>query len=206
MTKQLEALIAEVKAAAEKATPGPYSIDHTGYSLNCSEGTFGDFLDMDNATFALEANPESILTLIAALEQSQRANAAQDDHINQQSDRIENLEKKNAELGSQLCRYSMSPGQADQRMCESRAVRAALGFGKDADNVAPVDLTARIDALKARIAELEASPLAVKLPKGILMQSAYSTGFDPSDWVLCIPRDSAVEAISAAGGTVDEGE
>jgi hypothetical protein len=38
-------------------------------------------------------------SLIAALEQAQRANAAQDDHINQQADRIESLEKKNGELG-----------------------------------------------------------------------------------------------------------
>lgn len=38
-------------------------------------------------------------TLVEALEKAQRANAAQDDHINQQQDRIESLEKKNAELG-----------------------------------------------------------------------------------------------------------
>ncbi|HCD8259045.1 TPA: hypothetical protein ND790_003192 [Klebsiella pneumoniae] len=37
--------------------------------------------------------------LVEALEKAQRANAAQDDHINQQQDRIESLEKKNAELG-----------------------------------------------------------------------------------------------------------
>lgn len=40
-----------------------------------------------------------IATLVEALEKAQRANAAQDDHINQQQDRIESLEKKNAELG-----------------------------------------------------------------------------------------------------------
>ncbi|HCJ3121278.1 hypothetical protein [Klebsiella pneumoniae] len=37
--------------------------------------------------------------LVEALEKAQRANAAQGDHINQQQDRIEQLEKKNAELG-----------------------------------------------------------------------------------------------------------
>lgn len=99
---------------------------------------------------------DELSALIAALEQAQRANAAQDDHINQQADRILQLEKKNAELGGQLSRYSMSPGQADQRMCESRAVRDALGFEKDAVNVAPADLRNRIDEMKARLAELEA--------------------------------------------------
>ncbi|EBS4564759.1 hypothetical protein DOW39_06120 [Salmonella enterica subsp. enterica serovar Tanger] len=37
--------------------------------------------------------------LVEALEKSQRANAAQDDHINQQQARIDTLEKRNAELG-----------------------------------------------------------------------------------------------------------
>ncbi|WP_259469321.1 hypothetical protein [Salmonella enterica] len=102
--------------------------------------------------------------LVEALEKAQqqiqaheRANVAQDVHINQQQDRIDTLEKRNAELGGQLSRYSVSPGQADQRTCESRAVRDALGFGKDADNVAPIDLRERIDGMRARIAELEAA-------------------------------------------------
>lgn len=37
--------------------------------------------------------------LVEALEKVQRANAAHDDHINQQQDRIDVLEKRNAELG-----------------------------------------------------------------------------------------------------------
>lgn len=37
--------------------------------------------------------------LVEALEKAQRANAAHDDHINQQQDRIDVLEKRNAELG-----------------------------------------------------------------------------------------------------------
>ncbi|VEB97387.1 Uncharacterised protein [Cedecea lapagei] len=189
MTKQLEALIAEVKAAAEKATPGPYSIDHTGYSLNCSEGTFGDFLDMDNATFALEANPESILTLIAALEQSQRANAAQDDHINQQQDRIEQLEKGHQEAAKHITSWRRL---AKQNISERE---------KD---------IAELDAARKRIAELEASPLAVKLPNRL------QPGADgPDDWYLhsdpdgeYMKADDVIEAIRAAGGTVStvEGE
>lgn len=52
-----------------------------------------------NAEFIALDNPANVLALVEALEKAQRANAAQDDHINQQQDRIESLEKKNAELG-----------------------------------------------------------------------------------------------------------
>lgn len=42
---------------------------------------------------------DEVLALVEALEKARRANAAQDDHINQQQDRIDTLEKRNAELG-----------------------------------------------------------------------------------------------------------
>lgn len=42
---------------------------------------------------------EDLDALVEAMEKAQSANAAQDDHINQQQDRIEQLEKRNAELG-----------------------------------------------------------------------------------------------------------
>ncbi len=63
-----------------------------------------------------------------------------------------------AELDLQLSRYSMSAGEADQRKCESQIVREALGFEKNGDNVAPIDL-------RKRIAELESRTLTVKLPR-----------------------------------------
>lgn len=110
--------------------------------------------------------------LVEALEKAQRANAAQDDHINQQQDRIDILERRNAELGGELSRYSMSPGQADQRMCESRAARDALGFGKDADDVAPINLRERIDGMKARIAELEREQEHLR-PVGVMSEKAF---------------------------------
>lgn len=45
---------------------------------------------------------KDIDALVEALEKAQRASAAQDDHINQQQDRIEQLEKRNAELGKHV--------------------------------------------------------------------------------------------------------
>lgn len=42
---------------------------------------------------------KTVETLVDMLKKTQSANAAQNDHINQQQDRIDQLEKKNAELG-----------------------------------------------------------------------------------------------------------
>ncbi len=172
-------LAQSLKAAADKATPGEWvyfpkntsieydvgSDESQGSILYVDSGDFTQAQTDRNGEFIALANPANILALVEALEKAQRANAAQDDHINQQQDRIDILERRNAELGGELSRYSMSPGQADQRMCESRAARDALGFGKDADDVAPINLRERIDGMKARIAELESR--AVKLPQAV---------------------------------------
>ncbi|WP_263528255.1 hypothetical protein [Klebsiella variicola] len=143
------------------------------------------------------------VVLVEALEKAQSANAAQDDHINQQQDRIDTLEKRNAELGGQLSRYSMSPCQADQRACESRAARDALGFGKDADDVAPIDLRERIDGMKARIAELESR--AVKLIDcdfgAVQHMSGGSTDYCHG---FVDGTQNAIRAITAAGIKVED--
>lgn len=67
---------------------------------------------------------DTSLALIAALEQSQRANAAQDDHINQQADRIESLEAKNAGLGKGL-------GAAEKRIAELEASQQAVNLPEE---------------------------------------------------------------------------
>ncbi|HGK4025606.1 TPA: ead/Ea22-like family protein [Klebsiella pneumoniae] len=116
MTDIIE-LAQSLKAAAEKATPGRIGdrIDGSGSikyechgydgSLvlrtdhkNMEYGFIGDNSLADEEFFRACA-PDAILALVEALEKAQRANAAQDDHINQQQDRIDQLEKKNAELG-----------------------------------------------------------------------------------------------------------
>jgi hypothetical protein len=68
-----------------------------------------DEVGQRNAEFIAAANPATVLALMDALEAKdkriadlERANTAQDDHINQQADRIESLERKNGELG-QVC-------------------------------------------------------------------------------------------------------
>ncbi|APZ06645.1 hypothetical protein BWI95_17140 [Kosakonia cowanii JCM 10956 = DSM 18146] len=109
--------------------------------------------------------------------------------------------KRIADYRHQLSRYSMSPGEADQRRCESRAVRDALGFGKDADNVAPVDLREKISVLRQRIDELEARTVSVKLPPKV---DSSNLPFAAHSWNSCI--DEVTKSLAAAGIKLEVGE
>ena len=63
----------------------------------------------------------------------------------------------------------MSAGHADQRMAESRAVRSALGFKPDADDVSPSDLVGAINQI---VAELCVIRTAHPQPLGPAMDAA----------------------------------
>lgn len=82
---------------------------------------------------------------------------------------IHNLELKLAKVVAENARYSMSAGQADQRMSESQAVRSALGFHKDGDDVSPSDLVEKIQSI---LTELEMLRSAHPQPLGPIMDSA----------------------------------
>ncbi|WP_213977438.1 hypothetical protein [Serratia marcescens] len=72
-------------------------------------------------------------------------------------------------LAVENARYSMSAGQADQRMAESRAVRAALGFNPDADDVSPSDLVETINKVTAELCVIRT---AHPQPLGYAMDAA----------------------------------
>ncbi|UTJ46615.1 hypothetical protein NLZ15_17485 [Atlantibacter subterranea] len=107
------------------------------------------------------------------------------------SEVIDALEAESARseaLAAELARYSMPAGEADQRMAESRAVRQALGFGRDADDVAPVDLVERINALAAENAALKSGALY------------FSYGSEHQfEW-----HKTADEAVEAAEAAIDD--
>lgn len=101
-------LAQSLKAAAEKATQGNWrAFQYHDGRCGIGGGHNAEIMVCEHiskerphdAMFIALANPANVLALVEALEKAQRANAAQDDHINQQQDRIESLEKKNAELG-----------------------------------------------------------------------------------------------------------
>ena len=73
-------------------------------------------------------SPVECGALVEALEKAQRANAAQDDHINQQQDRINRMEKRNSELGKRLrgTEESLIAATDMVRELESRTVTVKL--------------------------------------------------------------------------------
>ena len=93
--------------------------------------------------------------LVEALEKAQRANAAQDDHINQQQDRIESLEKKNAELGKYAGKLETINAAAEKLVrCKGRYhselnYRAlAAMFGVTTPDLPPLDGESRTVTVK----------------------------------------------------------
>ncbi|HHT1685071.1 TPA: hypothetical protein ACTYOT_003244 [Raoultella ornithinolytica] len=84
--------------------------------------------------------------LVEALEKAQTINAAQDDHINQQQDRIDQLEKGHQEAAKQINSWRR---MAKQNIAERE---------KD---------IAELDAARQRIAELETRTVTVKLPPAV---------------------------------------
>ena len=83
--------------------------------------------------------------------------------------RIQALNSQVEQLAAENARYSMSAGHADQRMAESRAVRSALGFKPDADDVSPSDL---VEAINQIVAELCVIRTAHPQPLGPAMDAA----------------------------------
>ncbi|UAN11871.1 hypothetical protein KGP19_06350 [Raoultella planticola] len=79
------------------------------------------------------------------------------------------LKSQVGQLAAENARYSMSAGHADQRMAESRAVRSALGFNPDADDVSPSDL---VEAINQTVAELCVIRTAHPQPLGSAMDAA----------------------------------
>ncbi|MCL7649206.1 ead/Ea22-like family protein [Klebsiella pneumoniae] len=139
-------LAQSLKAAAEKAIGAHERLAAYPYDeiIDISQQE-GEQIDIDIADineFLEEASPANVLALVEALEKAQRANAAQDDHINQQQDRIDQLEKGHQEAAKQINSWRR---MAKQNIAERE---------KD---------IAELDADRQRIAELESR--TVKLPK-----------------------------------------
>lgn len=148
MTTDITELAQSLKAAAENAIGAHERLAAYPYGeiidISQHEGEQIDIDITDINEFLEEASPVNILALVEALEKAQRANAAQDDHINQQQDRIDQLEKGHQEAAKQINSWRR---MAKQNIAERE---------KD---------IAELDAARQRIAELESR--TVKLPNQI---------------------------------------
>lgn len=189
MAKQLEALIAEMKAAAEKATPKSWHYSPQDEAIIDSDSTVAirsmdSHLDDEttalNAAHIAAADPENVLVLIAALEQAQQR------------------------VDDEICRANREHHRGFMMACKHLEEHANVHYADAAE--------VEIAALRNRVAELEASPLAVKLLKVVNTFDAAAAiracmdEFPPA--VQDVVEECAVIAentIRAAGGTV-EGE
>lgn len=106
-------------------------------------------------------NIETVNGLIASLESAGELSIKERKYLE--------LAKAYLDVTAENTRYSMSAGHADQRMAESRAVRSALGFKPDADDVSPYDL---VEAINQIVAELCVIRTAHPQPLGPAMDAA----------------------------------
>lgn len=101
-----------------------------------------------------------------------------------------------AALQEQLSSHSMSAGQADQRKAESDAVRVAMGFSADADDVAPCDLVDAIGALQEQVRELATEnsiqDFIISAVKDLVRESEGVAGWHPNgdiaSWDKALPE------------------
>ncbi|HGT2975471.1 ead/Ea22-like family protein [Enterobacter hormaechei] len=152
-------------AVAAKLAPSWYAV-----------GEFGDVVDPAKPEwkpvheFCKTFTAARVLALLNELEALKLANAAQDDHINQQQDRIDLLEKGNNEAARQINSWRRL---AKQNIAERE---------KD---------VSELNIARKRIAELEARKVKIKLPA-----SFYPDG--DIDCPLVINEYQIIEAIVAA--------
>ncbi|WP_254912483.1 hypothetical protein [Klebsiella pneumoniae] len=153
------------------------------YCPHCGEGE-EHFAECADPETAWKAQQDKIDALVEALEKAQRANAAQDDHINQQQDRIDQLEKGHQEAAKQINSWRR---MAKQNIAERE---------KD---------IAELDAARQRIAELESRTVTVKLPQRL---QPGADGWD--DWYVhsddegeYLKFDDVLAMLTAAGIKVE---
>ncbi|EPK6520461.1 TPA: hypothetical protein MIU28_22330 [Klebsiella pneumoniae] len=141
---------------------------------------------------------DDVLALVEALEKVQSANAAQDDHINQQQDRIEQLEKRNAELGKYAKELESFRTAYMEWSDKTDWVQGDMRF----DVLIPWGKH-RADVLKAYIERLESR--TVKLPQRL---QPGADGYD--DWYVhsdddgeYLKVDDVLAMLTAAGIKVE---
>lgn len=100
--------------------------------------------------------------LVEALEKAQSANAAQDDHINQQQDRIETLEKRNAEVGKYAGKLERSHNKLRESMAAIHNTVRLDGVNTRLSTILSASKCAYDES--ATVSELESRTVTVKLP------------------------------------------
>ncbi|ECD3640004.1 hypothetical protein E0S27_23400 [Salmonella enterica subsp. enterica serovar Zanzibar] len=140
--------------------------------------------------------------LLDELEKAQRANVAQDGHINQQQDRIEQLEKGHQEAAKQISSWRRLAKQniaehenvhyADAAEVEITALRQRIAE-MEAENNRQVLEVMRLSSL---VAELESRTVTVKLPE--IERPIDGTGYAAAAGERRY-KERVIDALRAAG-------
>ncbi|ENT6552455.1 ead/Ea22-like family protein [Escherichia coli] len=166
-----------LRAKAEKATCGEWSLEYgegrfdgddalihreaAGYIPICRiegahpESGFDEDFQIEqqaNAEFIAAANPATVLALLDEREAKDKVLSAQDNHINQQADRIESLEKKNGELGRALEAAEKRIAELDEReisLPERSSMLHRTDFHEDYQTVMAYKVSEVIAAIRA---------------------------------------------------------
>ncbi|EHK8924212.1 ead/Ea22-like family protein [Escherichia coli] len=112
---------------------------------------YGVDIDALNA-FKFLAGPETVLALLDEREAKDKAWSAQDNHINQQADRIESLEKKNGELGRALESAENRIAELEEReilLPERSSMLHRTDFHEDYQTVMAYKVSEVINAIRA---------------------------------------------------------
>ncbi|MDF3830737.1 ead/Ea22-like family protein [Pseudocitrobacter sp. 2023EL-00150] len=149
--------------------------------------------DKKTADFIAAANPATVLALLDELEAKDKAWSAQDNHINQQADRIESLEKKNGELGRALrAAYKRDAEQAE-------IIEKQEKWIKDVETTM-IAATDRAEAAEKRIAELEASHSNLREAMAGIHNTITAGGaYTPLAAIMNASKRAYEESAAAAG-------
>ena len=173
----------EAADAANKSSWGRWESYHPhkgarGYEVKVGVKAVAQHCLKVDSVFIAAANPATVLALLDELEALKLANAAQDDHINQQQDRIDLLEKGNNEAARQINSWRRL---AKQNIAERE---------KD---------VSELNIARKRIAELEARE--VVLPQRYSM--LHRVDFDePYHTEMVYKQHQVLEALHDAGVNV----
>lgn len=102
--------------------------------------------------FRMKVTPQVVLALLDEREAKDKVWSAQDNHINQQADRIESLEKKNGEMGRSLEAAEKRIAELEAReilLPERSSMLHRTDFHDDYQTVMAYKVSEVIDAIRA---------------------------------------------------------
>lgn len=168
-----------LKELAQRVNYQDFSVNHPGYGVVSSDGTFADCLGMDEATFIYAANPSVVLALIGKLEAAERER----DEFRESFNSNESEKQTLFHQKDMLLTANINIGK---NLKQAELDRDEYAEGERLTAVKNVELQDEIYGLKAELARRDAAAAASELPSDELSRLRK--------WVKCVEaeRDKAI--------------